>query len=91
MPLVSTNEKSPPEISDWSIDWSDRIGADTIATSVWSVGTGLTKTTDSKTDTVTTVWLSGGTSGNRYRLVNTITTAGGRTLEEVMILDVSAK
>ena len=39
------------------------------------------KSTPTKTNTTTTIWLSAGTSGVVYGIRNTITTAGARTFE----------
>ncbi len=73
--------KDPQATLDYQVDWSDWLGADTIATSTWTVPTGLTKTDESKTDTSATVWLSGGTAGQIYTVMNHIVTVGGRTDE----------
>lgn len=65
----------------------------TISTSQWIVPAGITKDSDNKSsviiqgvtyavNTVATVWLSDGTDGTRYRLVNRITTSDGRTLDQ---------
>ena len=72
--------KGDAEVLDFSIDWSAPLETDTIATSTWSVGSGITKVSDSTTTTTTTIWLSGGTIGQAYACENTIVTAGGRTL-----------
>lgn len=64
---------------DYQIDWSAYIGDDTISTSTWTVPAGITKVSDTNTTTTTTIWVSGGTGGNTYRLDNEIVTAAGRT------------
>lgn len=66
---------------DYSIDWSDWLGIDTIGTSTWVADSGITVESDSNTTTVATVWLSGGTVNTYYRVTNTIVTAAGRTDE----------
>jgi hypothetical protein len=71
--------KQATGILDFLIDWVDFLGTDTISTSTWTVPTGITKVSDSKTTTTTTVWLSGGTAGIEYELICTIVTVGGRT------------
>lgn len=54
---------------------------DTIATSTWAADSdNITIETSSKTNTVATVWISGGVVGQRYELTNHIVTAAG--LEE---------
>lgn len=72
-------DKDPDAILDWKFDWSSWLAvSETIATSDFEVSPGLTVTTDSHTNTNTTVWLSGGTPGV-YRVTNRITTNQGRT------------
>lgn len=76
--------KDPNEVVDYDLDWSDLMtdDTDTIATSSWTVPAGITKDSSSNTTTRTKVWLSGGTAGETYTLLNRITTAGGRTLDQ---------
>ena len=74
-----TFSKDSDAVLDYAIDWSEWLGKDTISTSTWLVPSGLTEVTSSKTDTVTTIWLSGGTPGRAYNVTNRIATAGGRT------------
>jgi hypothetical protein len=64
--------------------------ADTIVTSTWVVPVGLTLSSSSHDTTSTTVWLSGGTAGTRYTLINRIVTAGGRTVERSLEIVVSS-
>lgn len=73
--------KDPDEKLDFTINWADFLGTDTISgTPVWVVPTGITQSTPapSNTTTTTTIWLTGGTIGAEYELVNRIVTAGGR-------------
>lgn len=79
-------DKDPEAALDYLISWSDWLpSGDTISTSTWAVETitgdsdPLSATSDTNTDTVTTVNLSGGTSGNIYKVYNTIETNGGLT------------
>ena len=81
--------KYASEVKDYAIDWSRRLGTDTIAASSWSIPVEITQDSSTFTDTVATVWLSGGTAG-KYLLTNEITTAGGRTLKVALYLDVEA-
>jgi len=67
------------ELLDYGIDWSTELPTgDTIVASTWVGDTGLTLSNESFTTTTTTVWVSGGTKNYLYRVLNTITTAGGR-------------
>ena len=86
-----TTPKDPNEVLDYSIDWTGPLAGDTIATSTWTVPAGLTSGADSKTDTRTTVWLSGGTENASYELLNRITTAGGRTRDLTCVLKIKTK
>lgn len=76
--------KDPNAILDYSIPWLDWLVADTISTSTWVVPTGITKVTDTMTTTTTVIWLSGGTVGTEYAIVNRIVTAGGRTQDQTI-------
>jgi len=71
--------KDPNAVLDYYVDWTRWLNGDTIATSVWTVPAGLTNANDSHTTTAATVWLSGGTVGEAYKVTNRITTTGGRT------------
>ena len=53
---------------------------ETITNSTWSVPAGITQTTPtpSQSDGLATIWLLGGTDGQDYRIVNTVTTSTGR-------------
>ena len=75
-------DKDPNAILDYSIDWSDWLDTDEISTSTWTVPAGITKTDESNTTTIATIWLSGGTAGTTYSLLNRITTTGGRTADQ---------
>jgi hypothetical protein len=59
---------------DYVVDWSSWLGSDTLATSEWVVPTGLTVNTSYFTDTLATVWLSGGELDEMYIITNKITT-----------------
>ena len=77
MPVVS---KDPDATLDWQIDWSKAlVSGDSISTSNWTVPTGITKSAESATSLVTTIFLSGGTAGTVYPVVNRIVSANGVT------------
>jgi hypothetical protein len=73
---------------DYMIDWSQWLGTDTIATSTWTVPTGLTLNAQSNTTTTATAWFKDGVVGQNYPCVNRITTAGGRISEWTIIITV---
>ena len=79
--------KSPASIFDYTIDWTDELGGDTIVTSTWAVDTGLTQDSESETTTSTTIFVSGGVAGTVYQLTNTIASAS-RTYEQSIFVNV---
>ena len=83
--------KDPNEVLDYSVDWSALLAGDTIATSTWTVPTGLTGGSMAFTDTSTLIWLSGGSEGESYDLLNRITTAVGRTRDQTCTLKIKTK
>lgn len=82
--------KDPDAVLDYATDWSDWLSdAEAIASSQWLLSGGdtgdgapetvLTIDSDENSDTAATVWLSLGTLGQKYTVVNRITTDQGRT------------
>lgn len=81
--------KDPGEVKDYAIDWTAHLAtAETITTSTWVVGGGITKDSDSATTTVATIWLSGGTEGTEYRATNHVVTNQGREFERSFTINV---
>jgi hypothetical protein len=84
---MNTVSKDPDEKKDYGFDWSAWLSsvppADTISSSAWVLPTGITQSTPAPSNdtTTTTIWLSGGTAGASYTVVNRITTAAGRIAE----------
>jgi len=84
--MASIKYKDPDAVLDWEIDWSNKLETgETISASTWTVPAGITKDSDSFTGTATTVWLSGGTLGEGYTVVNHITTNLGRERDKTII------
>lgn len=81
-----TATKDPSAILDYQFNWATWLGSDTIATSTWTVPAGITQSSETETTTTATIWLSGGTDGSDYQVVNTITTAGGRTDQRTLTI-----
>ena len=83
---IAIFDKDPNSITDFSIDWAASEedggpwldGSDFIVDSVWIVPVGVTEVSSNASASVTTIWLSGGTAGDTYFLVNRITTDQGR-------------
>lgn len=78
--------KDPTAVLDYQFLWTPWLDSDTIQSSDMSVPPEITLETETNTTTTATVWLSGGTAGETYRIVNTIETAGGRTEDWVLFV-----
>lgn len=76
--------KDPNEVVDYQFDWTHRLATgETILTSQFIKESGdVTLGSTNITGAVTTVWISGGTTGTVSILTNRITTSGGRTWDE---------
>jgi len=83
--------KDPDETADYEFEWAADIGTDTISNVTIVADTGITVDSNSNTDNVVTVWLSGGTARSTYRVVCRITTVGGRTLDQSMCMRCRSK
>lgn len=82
--------KDANAVLDYRIDWSAWLGVDTIASTTWTVPTGITQDSATNTTTTATIWLSGGTAGTAYTLTNRIVTAAGRTQDQsitILVID----
>lgn len=78
--------KDPDAVLDYAFDWATYWlqETETISSYVISVDSGLTKDSDSDSDGIVTVWLSGGTGGANYEVSCKITTSLGRTEERTI-------
>jgi hypothetical protein len=95
--ILDKKEKQPVEVKDYPIDYSDWLAevADTISDVAASVVC-LTNAQDTDliisnlvmTPTAVSVWLSGGTSGERYKVSVDVTTAAGRVDQSEFIVKV---
>jgi hypothetical protein len=83
--------KDPDETCDYALDWSPRLGGDTVAQSTWIIPTGLVKDSDTIQPTMTTVWLSSGALGKTYDCLNRIITSGGRRFDQTVRLKIKTK
>ena len=81
-------DKSPDDVLDYQINWAEALDGDVIVTSTWSVPAGITKDSDSKSSTTTTIWLSGGTADREYEIENIIVTDNARTFKQCVIIRV---
>ena len=86
---MSTFDKDPAAVLDYSFDWSSWLAdGEAITAQSVAVPAGLTKGAVSEAAGVVTVWLSGGSVGSRYHVVCQVTTDGGRTDERTMTIEV---
>lgn len=83
--------KDPQAVLDYVIDWSDWLDGDTITASQWTVPDGIEKDSDTHTTTAATIWLSGGTLGETYSVVNHITTVAGRENDQTIRIKVRSQ
>jgi hypothetical protein len=81
--------KDPSATLDYTLDWGAWLASDTIATSDWTVPTGLTLVRSEVTPSQAIAWISGGVVGTTYAVTNTITTTGGRTDTRTIMFTVS--
>lgn len=86
--------KDPDAILDYAVSWAAWLAevSDTLLISTWSIlenpGDALVVETDVSNNTVATIWLSGGTVGMKYALLNRVTTAGGRTNDRTIYVKI---
>lgn len=90
MPL-SWPIKDPDEKLDYDLDWTERLATDTITTSTWIVPVGLVSEEETFTATSTVIWLTGGTLGASYDILNRIETVGGRIMDQTVTLEIDSK
>jgi hypothetical protein len=82
--------KDPNAVLDYVFDWSSWLQtSETISTATFTVESGITKNSESNTTTNATVWLSGGTVGERYTITCRVTTNQGRTDDRSAIVRVA--
>ena len=77
--MTNVFHKDPDAVLDYQWDWSEWLAvSETITAVVITPDTGLTLDSQSNTNTTVTAWLSGGTVGEGYRVVCSITTSAAR-------------
>ena len=90
--MLSFPNKDPDEVLDYVLDWSLRLGSDSIITSSWVVDNpGLVINSNSYVPTNTTIWLSAGVVNVSYLLTNHVVTQGGRTMEQSVKIKIKEK
>jgi hypothetical protein len=90
--------KDPSATLDSTLDWTawlqSAATADTIASAVWTVPNGITSTSQIKSLTTTTIWLTGGAVGSGkqiYKIQCVVTTANGRSESQSLELLIQSK
>ncbi len=80
--------KDPDEVLDYQFDWTDRLVTDeTITNSEFILIEGsITLGSQDEADGVTTVWISGGDTGEICMVNNHIITSDGREYDETVRL-----
>jgi hypothetical protein len=76
--------KDPDETIDYVFNWKPELYGDTIFTSEFLLPDGLEEESSSNTTSSATIFVSGGDSGNTYRITNRIVTIGGRTRDRTI-------
>lgn len=72
---MTSFQKDPEAILDYSIDWTEFLETgENIVSSEWFYSSGIDIETHGHTTKVSTIWLSGGDVGKSYDLTNRITT-----------------
>jgi hypothetical protein len=84
--------KDPDEVLDYNIDWSPRLTSpDVISASEWFVPDGLVADNEEMSDSSTTIWLSSGTTGEVYEVLNRVDTVEGRIMDQTVTLKIRVK
>jgi hypothetical protein len=84
--MTNTFIKDPDSVLDYTVNWEDWLDSDTLSASSWTTPAGLTKDSDAFGDSAATVWLSSGSVGERYSIVNHITTDAGRQEDQTLVI-----
>ena len=85
-----SNIKDPSAVLDWMFDWSDWLASgETITDHTITGETGITVDSSTENAGKVTVWLSGGTAGENYKVACLIETSAGRTDERTIWIKVT--
>lgn len=88
MAKIETFRKDMAANVPFTIDWRNTLEGAIVADSQWRIQAGLVKTLETRTDTMTAVWLSGGRNGVAYLVSNTVTLSDGRVERRSFYVDV---
>lgn len=85
-----SNIKDPSAVLDWMFDWTDWLASGEMITDhTITVDTGITNDSSTEDAGKVTVWLSGGTAGENYKVACLIETSAGRTDERTIWIKVA--
>ena len=93
-------EKDPAAVLDYTIDWNAAAseggpwlaaGETLVPPAVWTLPSGITKSSQIDGASASTIWLSGGTVGASYTITCKITTSAGRTDERSFLVVVKQR
>jgi hypothetical protein len=77
---VTWSPKSPADVADYYIDWSEFLSStESITSASVTAPAGITAVENSFTSKVVRIRLSGGTAGTTYAIVCTVTTTNSET------------
>jgi hypothetical protein len=90
MAILKTFRKTATEYLDFTIDWTKWLPTgDTITSSSWTVPSGITNGMETNTTILASIWLSSGTLGTTYDLVNSIKTSLGRQADRTIAVQIT--
>jgi len=82
--------KDPSAVLDYVFDWNEWLATgETITDHTITADTGITVDSDSESSGKVTVWLSGGTAGQNYKVACLVTTSACRTDERTIWIKVT--
>jgi len=84
---LKTFKKDPNSVIDYTLDWAAWLDTDTISSSSWT-GDGVTISSSSDTSTTATAFVSGGTVNTQATATCQVVTAGGRTDERSIAIQI---
>jgi hypothetical protein len=90
--MIDRWKKDPSDVLDYQVDWSKWLQAgETLVSRTVTPDTGITVDSSVLGVDKVTIWLSGGTIGNTYRIGCRVTTSQGRTAERSLRIQVEER
>jgi hypothetical protein len=85
---INVYSKDPNSVLDYTIDWTEWLGTDTIVAVTWTVPAGISNSGTVRSNYTATIFLSGGTVNTNYVITCQVITSGGRTDERSIQINV---